>query len=95
MFSFTLIFFINIVFVCLQKLCKEDESLEGILENVIVLRQTLESATDTPATAETEPTLPPPETLGALFNHRYCLVLWMTQLFTVLCIGVAELNLFL
>uniref|UniRef100_A0A3P8UKN1 Vir like m6A methyltransferase associated n=1 Tax=Cynoglossus semilaevis TaxID=244447 RepID=A0A3P8UKN1_CYNSE len=59
----------------ITKLCKEDESLEGILENVIVLRQTLESATDTPATAETEPTLPPPETLGALFNHRTVFIL--------------------
>lgn len=54
-----------------QKLCKEDESLETMLENVIVLRQTLETATDTPPAADTEPTLPAPETLGAQFNHRY------------------------
>ena len=48
-----------------------------MLENVIVLRQTLETATDTPPAADTEPTLPAPETLGAQFNHRFCL--WLTQ----------------
>lgn len=42
-----------------------------MLENVIVLRQTLEMATDTPPAADTEPTLPAPESLGAQFNHRY------------------------
>lgn len=42
-----------------------------MLENVIVLRQTLETSTDTPPALDTEPTLPAPETLGAQFNHRY------------------------
>lgn len=42
-----------------------------MLENVIVLRQLLETAIDTPPVAETEPTLPAPETLGAQFNNRY------------------------
>ncbi len=42
-----------------------------MLENVIALRQTLETATDAPSAADTEPTLPAPETLGAQFNHRY------------------------
>uniref|UniRef100_A0A7N6AZV3 Virilizer N-terminal domain-containing protein n=1 Tax=Anabas testudineus TaxID=64144 RepID=A0A7N6AZV3_ANATE len=55
----------------ISKLCKEDESLETMLENVIVLRQTLETASDTPPAADTEPTLPAPETLGTQFNHRY------------------------
>uniref|UniRef100_A0A8P4KQ39 Vir like m6A methyltransferase associated n=1 Tax=Dicentrarchus labrax TaxID=13489 RepID=A0A8P4KQ39_DICLA len=57
------------------KLSKEDDSLETLLENVIVLRQTLETATDTPPAADTEPTLPPPETLGAQFNHRTVFIL--------------------
>uniref|UniRef100_A0A8D3DU79 Vir like m6A methyltransferase associated n=1 Tax=Scophthalmus maximus TaxID=52904 RepID=A0A8D3DU79_SCOMX len=56
-----------------DKICKEDESLEAMLENVIVLRQTLEAATDTPPAADTEPTLPAHETLGTQFNHRYSL----------------------
>ncbi|CAJ1062198.1 protein virilizer homolog isoform X1 [Xyrichtys novacula] len=59
----------------ITKLCKEDESLETLLENVIVLRQTLETATDTPPGADTEPTLPSPETLGAQFNHRTVFIL--------------------
>jgi len=41
-----------------------------MLETVIVLRQTLETATDAPPAADTEPTLPAPEALGAQFNHR-------------------------
>lgn len=41
------------------------------METVIVLRQTLETATDAPPVADTEPTLPAPEALGAQFNHRY------------------------
>lgn len=41
------------------------------MENVIFLRQTLETATDTPPAVDSEPTLPAPETLGAQFNHRY------------------------
>uniref|UniRef100_A0AAQ5ZEP6 Virilizer N-terminal domain-containing protein n=1 Tax=Amphiprion ocellaris TaxID=80972 RepID=A0AAQ5ZEP6_AMPOC len=59
----------------ITKLCKEDESLETMLDNVIVLRQTLETATDSPPAAETEPTLPAPETLGAQFNHRTVFIL--------------------
>uniref|UniRef100_A0A8C4E5E8 Vir like m6A methyltransferase associated n=1 Tax=Dicentrarchus labrax TaxID=13489 RepID=A0A8C4E5E8_DICLA len=59
----------------ITKLSKEDDSLETLLENVIVLRQTLETATDTPPAADTEPTLPPPETLGAQFNHRTVFIL--------------------
>lgn len=59
----------------ITKLCKEDDSLETMLENVIVLRQTLETATDTPPATETEPTLPAPETLGAQFNHRSVFIL--------------------
>uniref|UniRef100_A0A673B5K4 Virilizer N-terminal domain-containing protein n=1 Tax=Sphaeramia orbicularis TaxID=375764 RepID=A0A673B5K4_9TELE len=59
----------------ITKLCKEDESLETMLENVIVLRQTLETASDTPPAADTEPTLPAPETLGAQFNHRTVFIL--------------------
>lgn len=45
-----------------------------MLENVIVLRQTLETATDAPPAADTEPILPAPETLGAQFNNRYKVV---------------------
>ncbi|XP_070767716.1 protein virilizer homolog [Enoplosus armatus] len=59
----------------ITKLCKEDDSLETMLENVIVLRQTLETATDTPPAADTEPTLPAPEALAAQFNHRTVFIL--------------------
>ncbi|XP_074540044.1 protein virilizer homolog isoform X2 [Halichoeres trimaculatus] len=59
----------------ITKLCKEDESLETLLDNVIVLRQTLEAATDAPTLADNEPTLPAPETLGAQFNHRTVFIL--------------------
>ncbi|KAK1895073.1 Protein virilizer like [Dissostichus eleginoides] len=53
----------------ITKLCKEDDSLETMLETVVVLRQTLETATDSPPAVDTEPTLPAPESLGAQFNH--------------------------
>ncbi|KAM8735469.1 protein virilizer homolog isoform 2-T2 [Acanthopagrus schlegelii] len=59
----------------ITNMCKEDDSLETMLENVIVLRQLLETATDTPPVAETEPTLPAPETLGAQFNNRTVFIL--------------------
>uniref|UniRef100_A0A3Q3C543 Vir like m6A methyltransferase associated n=1 Tax=Haplochromis burtoni TaxID=8153 RepID=A0A3Q3C543_HAPBU len=59
----------------IAKLCKDDDSLETMLENVIALRQTLQAATDTPPAADTEPTLPAPETLGAQFNHRTVFIL--------------------
>lgn len=42
-----------------------------MLENVIVLRQLLETASDTPPAVDPEPNLPAPETLGAQFNNRY------------------------
>uniref|UniRef100_A0AAX7T1A4 Virilizer N-terminal domain-containing protein n=1 Tax=Astatotilapia calliptera TaxID=8154 RepID=A0AAX7T1A4_ASTCA len=57
------------------KLCTDDDSLETMLENVIALRQTLQAATNTPPAADTEPTLPAPETLGAQFNHRTVFIL--------------------
>uniref|UniRef100_A0A672SHQ4 Vir like m6A methyltransferase associated n=1 Tax=Sinocyclocheilus grahami TaxID=75366 RepID=A0A672SHQ4_SINGR len=58
-------------------LCKEDESLETLLENVAGLRQIIESSGDAPANAEpeTEPTLPAPEPLQTQFNHRTVFVL--------------------
>ncbi|XP_028325916.1 protein virilizer homolog isoform X1 [Gouania willdenowi] len=59
----------------IAKLCKEDDSLETMLDNVIVLRQTLETATDAPPAADAEPTLPTPEALGAQFNHRTVFIL--------------------
>uniref|UniRef100_A0A672SH45 Vir like m6A methyltransferase associated n=1 Tax=Sinocyclocheilus grahami TaxID=75366 RepID=A0A672SH45_SINGR len=60
-----------------MKLCKEDESLETLLENVAGLRQIIESSGDAPANAEpeTEPTLPAPEPLQTQFNHRTVFVL--------------------
>lgn len=70
---------INLLLLCIihpctgmQKLCKEDESLETLLENVAGLRQIIESSGDSPANVEpeTEPTLPAPEPLQTLFNHR-------------------------
>uniref|UniRef100_A0A8C7CQP3 Vir like m6A methyltransferase associated n=1 Tax=Oncorhynchus kisutch TaxID=8019 RepID=A0A8C7CQP3_ONCKI len=57
------------------KLCKEEDSLETLLENVIGLRQTLESTMDTSSPPEMEPTLPNPDTLLAQFNHRTVFVL--------------------
>nr|XP_046188315.1 LOW QUALITY PROTEIN: protein virilizer homolog [Oncorhynchus gorbuscha] len=59
----------------IKKLCKEEDSLETLLENVIGLRQTLESTMDTSSPPETEPTLPNPDTLLAQFNHRTVFVL--------------------
>uniref|UniRef100_A0A671M9C6 Protein virilizer homolog n=1 Tax=Sinocyclocheilus anshuiensis TaxID=1608454 RepID=A0A671M9C6_9TELE len=61
----------------IMKLCKEDESLETLLENVAGLRQIIESSGDAPANAEpeTEPTLPAPEPLQTQFNHRTVFVL--------------------
>ncbi|XP_039535377.1 protein virilizer homolog isoform X3 [Pimephales promelas] len=58
-------------------LCKEDESLETLLENVAGLRQIIESSGDATANVEpeTEPTLPAPEPLQAQFNHRTVYVL--------------------
>uniref|UniRef100_A0A674EPA6 Vir like m6A methyltransferase associated n=1 Tax=Salmo trutta TaxID=8032 RepID=A0A674EPA6_SALTR len=57
------------------KLCKEEDSLETLLENVIGLRQTLETTMDASTPPETEPTLPNPDTLLAQFNHRTVFVL--------------------
>ncbi|CAL1611173.1 unnamed protein product [Knipowitschia caucasica] len=59
----------------ITKLCKEDESLETMLENVVVLRQTLESASDSAPALESEPILPPPEPLPLQFNHRTAYIL--------------------
>ncbi|XP_027868533.1 protein virilizer homolog isoform X2 [Xiphophorus couchianus] len=59
----------------ITKLCKEDDSLETMMENVIVLKQTLETATESPPPSETEPVLPAPETLAAQFNHRTVFIL--------------------
>uniref|UniRef100_A0A8C1XIH5 Vir like m6A methyltransferase associated n=1 Tax=Cyprinus carpio TaxID=7962 RepID=A0A8C1XIH5_CYPCA len=58
-------------------LCKEDESLETLLENVAGLRQIIESSGDAPTNAEpeAEPTLPAPEPLQTQFNHRTVFVL--------------------
>lgn len=49
--------------------------METMLDNVIVLRQTLEAASDPPPAAETEPILPAPEILGAQFNHRFAMIM--------------------
>ncbi|XP_005158092.1 protein virilizer homolog isoform X2 [Danio rerio] len=61
----------------ITKLCKEDESLEALLENVVGLRQIIESSGDaqTNAEPETEPSLPAPEPLQTQFNHRTVYVL--------------------
>ncbi|XP_017280506.1 protein virilizer homolog isoform X3 [Kryptolebias marmoratus] len=59
----------------ITKLCKEDDSLETMLENVIVLRQMLEASSEAPPAAETEPVLPAPETLATQFNHRTVFIL--------------------
>ncbi|KAJ8004935.1 hypothetical protein DPEC_G00141450 [Dallia pectoralis] len=59
----------------ITKLCKEDDSLETLLENVIGLRQTLEIAIETSTTAETEPMLPNPDPLLTQFNHRTVFVM--------------------
>ncbi|XP_077069617.1 protein virilizer homolog isoform X3 [Siphateles boraxobius] len=58
-------------------LCKEDESLETLLENVAGLRQIIESSGEASANVEpeTEPTLPAPEPLQTQFNHRTVYVL--------------------
>ena len=52
-----------------------------MLETVVVLRQTLETATDSPPAVDTEPTLPAPETLGAQFNHRYKITYFFSIIF--------------
>ncbi|KAM9805980.1 protein virilizer homolog [Syngnathus typhle] len=59
----------------IKKLCKEDDSLETLLESVTVLRQTLEASTDEPPAVDIEPTLPAPETLAIQFNHRTVFIL--------------------
>uniref|UniRef100_A0A673LVS6 Protein virilizer homolog n=1 Tax=Sinocyclocheilus rhinocerous TaxID=307959 RepID=A0A673LVS6_9TELE len=61
----------------IESLCKEDESLETLLENVAGLRQIIESSGDAPTNAEpeAEPTLPAPEPLQTQFNHRTVFVL--------------------
>ncbi|XP_061918857.1 protein virilizer homolog isoform X2 [Entelurus aequoreus] len=59
----------------ITKLCKEDDALETMLESVTVLRKTLDTAADELPSADTEPILPVPETLGAQFNHRTVFIL--------------------
>ncbi|KAL0985360.1 hypothetical protein UPYG_G00155920 [Umbra pygmaea] len=59
----------------IMKLCKEDDALEGLLENVISLRQALETTMDTPSPPDVEPTLPNPHPLLTQFNHRTVFVL--------------------
>lgn len=56
-----------------QELLKDDDSLESLLENVVGLRQIVESSVETTSQAEleTEPTLPSPEPLQTQFNNRY------------------------
>ncbi|KAJ3597257.1 hypothetical protein NHX12_000785 [Muraenolepis orangiensis] len=59
----------------ISKQSKEDDALETMLENVVFLRQSLESATDALPGADAEPSLPAPETLLAQFNHRTVFIL--------------------
>uniref|UniRef100_W5KDD3 Vir like m6A methyltransferase associated n=1 Tax=Astyanax mexicanus TaxID=7994 RepID=W5KDD3_ASTMX len=60
-----------------MELFKEDETLEALVENVVGLRQILESSGETPGhtESETEPTLPSPEPLQTQFNNRTVYVL--------------------
>ncbi|XP_057691450.1 protein virilizer homolog isoform X2 [Corythoichthys intestinalis] len=59
----------------IKKLCKEDDTLETLLESVTVLRQTVDTAADEPPAVDVEPTLPAPETLAIQFNHRTVFIL--------------------
>ncbi|CAL8290826.1 unnamed protein product [Merluccius merluccius] len=59
----------------ISKQSKEDDTLETMLENVVFLRQSFENATDVLPAADTEPSLPAPETLLAQFNHRTVFIL--------------------
>uniref|UniRef100_A0A8B9GZU1 Vir like m6A methyltransferase associated n=1 Tax=Astyanax mexicanus TaxID=7994 RepID=A0A8B9GZU1_ASTMX len=61
----------------ITELFKEDETLEALVENVVGLRQILESSGETPGhtESETEPTLPSPEPLQTQFNNRTVYVL--------------------
>uniref|UniRef100_A0A803T336 Vir like m6A methyltransferase associated n=1 Tax=Anolis carolinensis TaxID=28377 RepID=A0A803T336_ANOCA len=56
---------------------KEDDSLESLLENVVGLRQMLESAGDASSLSDqdVEPILPAPESLQHLFNNRTAYIL--------------------
>ncbi|XP_069050908.1 protein virilizer homolog isoform X2 [Lepisosteus oculatus] len=56
---------------------KDDDNLETLLENVVGLRQTLESAVESTSSneQETEPNLPAPESLPVQFNNRTVYVL--------------------
>uniref|UniRef100_A0A8C5BAY7 Vir like m6A methyltransferase associated n=1 Tax=Gadus morhua TaxID=8049 RepID=A0A8C5BAY7_GADMO len=58
-----------------MKLSKEDDTLETMLDNVVYLRQSFDNATDVLPAADTEPSLPGPETLLAQFNHRTVFIL--------------------
>ncbi|KAB5533039.1 hypothetical protein PHYPO_G00127040 [Pangasianodon hypophthalmus] len=61
----------------ITELLKEDDSLEALLENVVGLRQIVESTGETMGQAEpeTEPTLPSPEPLQTQFNNRTVYIL--------------------
>ncbi|XP_030226037.1 protein virilizer homolog isoform X4 [Gadus morhua] len=59
----------------ISKLSKEDDTLETMLDNVVYLRQSFDNATDVLPAADTEPSLPGPETLLAQFNHRTVFIL--------------------
>ncbi|GCC25726.1 hypothetical protein chiPu_0004137 [Chiloscyllium punctatum] len=59
------------------ELCKEDDSFDSLLENVVGLRQMLESTTDVlpVTTQDVEPVLPVSESLPVQFNNRTAYVL--------------------
>lgn len=73
---FILVYLISNAFVITklsQELLKEDDSLEALLENVVGLRQIVETSREAMSQAEheTEPTLPSAEPLQTQFNNRY------------------------
>ncbi|XP_017309042.1 protein virilizer homolog isoform X2 [Ictalurus punctatus] len=61
----------------ITELLKEDDSLEALLENVVGLRQIVESTGETMGQTEpeTEPTLPSAEALQTQFNNRTVYIL--------------------
>ncbi|KAM9436699.1 protein virilizer homolog isoform 2-T2 [Clarias gariepinus] len=61
----------------ITELLKEDDSLEALLENVVGLRQIVESSREAMSQAEheTEPTLPSAEPLQTQFNNRTVYIL--------------------
>ncbi|XP_051878649.1 protein virilizer homolog isoform X1 [Pristis pectinata] len=61
----------------LTELCKEDDSFDSLLENVVGLRQILETTSDVmpPTEQDVEPVLPAAEPLPVQFNNRTVYVL--------------------